>query len=284
MGFLSAVKSVRLSAGSKSNADEVLPVVPEDGCDLECSTCTSKFSSSLKLDRDTPLWGSVKPWRKHILIATGKSDWAHGLGDEAGSLTTVLADWSPKADVGRVIVSNSSLSVPAGYFEETDYDKRLSNILVLPTMYEAQGVSLKASESVANFLSTIAKPEHDGATSILDEIDGAKIVHKGHKAVILLCSHRTRDKRCGVTAPILKKELELNLREHDLLRDANDNRPGGVPVIYVSHVGGHKFAGNVIIYRDTGEGIWMGLVEPVSDCLSCKFFLLGILKLTQNLL
>ncbi|KAK7208320.1 Sucrase/ferredoxin-like-domain-containing protein [Myxozyma melibiosi] len=260
MGLLSAVKSsIKATISSDPKPEEILPVVPSDGCDLECATCTAKYSSSLKFDRDTPLWGSVKPWRRHILIATGKSDWAHGLGDETGSLSTKLEDWSPSSkEVGRVIVSNSSMSAPQGYFEETDDSKRLSNLLILPTMYEARGVSLSTAQAVANRLCDIPNNSSDFPS----EAEGATLVHRGYKAVILLCSHRTRDKRCGVTAPILKKELELHLREHGLLRDANDERPGGVAVFYVSHVGGHKFAGNVIVYRDSGEGVWMGLVEP----------------------
>lgn len=70
-----------------------------------------------------------------------------------------------------------------------------------------------------------------------------------HAAVILLCSQRTRDARCGQSAPLLKREFERHLRAHGLYRDANDERPGGVGVHFISHVGGHKYAANVIIYR-----------------------------------
>ena len=70
-----------------------------------------------------------------------------------------------------------------------------------------------------------------------------------HAAVILLCSQRTRDARCGQSAPLLKREFERHLRTHGLYRDANDERPGGVAVHFISHVGGHKYSANVIIYR-----------------------------------
>lgn len=70
-----------------------------------------------------------------------------------------------------------------------------------------------------------------------------------HAAVILLCSQRTRDARCGQSAPLLKRELERHLRAHGLYRDMNDERPGGVGVYFISHVGGHKYSANVIIYR-----------------------------------
>lgn len=70
-----------------------------------------------------------------------------------------------------------------------------------------------------------------------------------HAAVILLCSQRTRDARCGQSAPLLRKELERHLRALGLHRDLDDDRPGGVGVYFISHVGGHKYSANVMVYR-----------------------------------
>ena len=70
-----------------------------------------------------------------------------------------------------------------------------------------------------------------------------------HAAVILLCSQRTRDVRCGQSAPLLRREFERHLRAHGLYRDMNDERPGGVGVYFISHVGGHRYSANVMVYR-----------------------------------
>lgn len=108
-----------------------------------------------------------------------------------------------------------------------------------------------------------------------------------HAAVILLCSHRTRDARCGQSAPLLRREFERHLRPLGLQRDLEDNRPGGVGIYFINHVGGHKYAANVIVYRrrnfewykdgageketekekDEGaaQGIWLARVRP-EDC------------------
>lgn len=81
--------------------------------------------------------------------------------------------------------------------------------------------------------------------------------------VILLCSHRRRDARCGITAPLIKKELERHLRPLGLVRDADDTRPGGAGIFFVSHVGGHKFAANVLVYRKKDQQmIWLARVRP----------------------
>lgn len=81
--------------------------------------------------------------------------------------------------------------------------------------------------------------------------------------IILLCSHKRRDARCGITAPLIQRELERHLRPHGLYRDSTDDRPGGVGIFFVSHVGGHKFSANVLIYRKKEQQmIWLARVRP----------------------
>lgn len=72
-----------------------------------------------------------------------------------------------------------------------------------------------------------------------------------HKYLILLCSQKTRDARCGQSAPLLRKEFERHLAPLGLCRDLHDERPGGVGIYFISHVGGHKFSANVMIYRSS---------------------------------
>lgn len=43
--------------------------------------------------------------------------------------------------------------------------------------------------------------------------------------------------------------MERILRPLGLYRDLEDERPGGVGIYFVSHVGGHKYSANVLIYR-----------------------------------
>ncbi|CAJ0642635.1 14515_t:CDS:2 [Entrophospora sp. SA101] len=76
-----------------------------------------------------------------------------------------------------------------------------------------------------------------------------------YKAVIVICSHRRRDKRCGITGPILKNEFDRILKDRGL--DVENKKNEGVAVFLSSH----KYAGNVIVYRD-GQGIWYGHVIP----------------------
>ena len=70
-----------------------------------------------------------------------------------------------------------------------------------------------------------------------------------HRVLVLLCSQKTRDARCGQSAPLLRKELERHLRPLGLYRDLDDERPGGVGIYFISHVGGHKYSANMMVYR-----------------------------------
>ncbi|KAL8992747.1 MAG: hypothetical protein Q9169_006871 [Polycauliona sp. 2 TL-2023] len=76
-----------------------------------------------------------------------------------------------------------------------------------------------------------------------------------HKYLILLCSQKTRDARCGQSAPLLRRELERHLRPLGLYRDLHDERPGGVGIYFISHVGGHKYSANMMIYRRGEVGV-----------------------------
>ncbi|XP_030510954.2 uncharacterized protein LOC115725534 [Cannabis sativa] len=75
---------------------------------------------------------------------------------------------------------------------------------------------------------------------------------------IFVCSHGSRDRRCGVCGPALvskfRDEIELLALQ------------GKVSVSPCSHIGGHKYAGNVIIFGPNvkGEvtGHWYGYVSP----------------------
>lgn len=75
---------------------------------------------------------------------------------------------------------------------------------------------------------------------------------------VFVCSHGSRDRRCGVCGPPLVSRFKEEIEIHCLL--------GKVSVSPCSHIGGHKYAGNVIIFGSNvnGEvtGHWYGYVTP----------------------
>lgn len=99
-----------------------------------------------------------------------------------------------------------------------------------------------------------------------------------YSPVVLICGHGGRDMRCGVMAPVLEKEFSRVLRARGFSSAGGDGNPTDSPehahIGLISHVGGHKYAGNVIVYIPpgmkaggsphplAGKGIWYGRVEP----------------------
>lgn len=110
---------------------------------------------------------------------------------------------------------------------------------------------------------------------------------------ILICGHGGRDLRCGVMRPALQAEFERVLRRKGFTINCDKNNaaivdgPAHANIGSISHIGGHKYAGNVIIYIPpalmttspsssssptstavsspsplAGKGIWYGRVEP----------------------
>ncbi|KAL5737337.1 hypothetical protein ACOSP7_030098 [Xanthoceras sorbifolium] len=75
---------------------------------------------------------------------------------------------------------------------------------------------------------------------------------------VFVCSHGSRDRRCGVCGPPLVSRFKEEIEIHGL--------HGKVSVSPCSHIGGHKYAGNVIIFGSNinGEvtGHWYGYVTP----------------------
>lgn len=80
------------------------------------------------------------------------------------------------------------------------------------------------------------------------------------KPTVLICGHGGRDQRCGILGPILQSRF----------REAFASRNIDADVGLISHIGGHKYAGNVIIYLPpgmegnawAGSGIWYGRIGP----------------------
>lgn len=95
-----------------------------------------------------------------------------------------------------------------------------------------------------------------------------------HSPTVLTCGHGGRDQRCGIMAPVLEAEFARVLRARGFTSTGADtpatDRPDHANIGVISHVGGHKYAGNVVVYIPpgmtsnplAGKGIWYGRVEP----------------------
>ncbi|KAI8391750.1 Sucraseferredoxin-like protein [Radiomyces spectabilis] len=220
------------------------------GCENPCEEHKA-FPGSLHIDTYSSLLGTVKSYGRHILIATGQSDWPKKIEDDATSVAGAISRaQASQSSFLRNLITNTSLV--------TQYSTipNACDVIVLPDNLLVSNVTV---ENAQLFFDTfIAKPlpetPLDPASFNLEQIH---VRTNPYASLVLICSHKKRDKRCGVTAPILAQEFDNVLRSKDI-----DEGEGGTAVLMVSHIGGHKFAGNVICYTHQGtRGIWYGRVR-----------------------
>lgn len=228
----------------------VTPTCPAPRCPCE------PVPVGLDIDRTTPLHGTMAKYHRHLLISTGKSDWASRIESEAGLAAQVKAVTSLKGGNLRdpfapTLITNSSFAGPGAYV----FPSGLYIAHIAPT---TAGITAL----IRDFLLPRPAP-------LLPLPQG---VRKLRETVVLICSHTSRDARCGTLAPLLKTQFDAVLAARDVLltpqHEARGDYEGRVNVGFTSHLSGHKFAGNVIVYLpgcgedEAGLGVWYGRVEP----------------------
>lgn len=246
-------------------------------CLSECESCTSSYPSSIaKLektdDNGTSLWKTTANYGLHLIIPTGKSDWQHDAVPNSGAYAKAVGNWADEHGskvVGSTVKVSASLLLSSGLERDHEYiEGSKGDVLILPLFVWIRGATAsEIPKLLTKVIPDLTTQRDAGATklksSTITDYPGVTIEIDVSKAYIFLCSHRSRDKRCGITAPIMKKELEFRLRELLLYRDSGDTTPGGVTVAFVNHIGGHKYAANALIYlKDSGKNIWLARIKP----------------------
>ncbi|KAJ5119813.1 hypothetical protein N7448_010482 [Penicillium atrosanguineum] len=231
----------------------------QDGpdCLKDCADCTTQFPDKVKIETSRPLYGHIKEFHSHVLVATGRSDWKEKVGQEKGSLMEAFDEGSAKSRLGRIMVSASNIQP----LDHSGDNSTPTTVLILPAFTFVDSVSQADVPDLVNRYIDNYDEKIDKSIVTPDAGMNARPCELDY--VVLLCSHRRRDARCGITAPLIKRELERHLRPLGLDRDADDSRPGGVGIFFVSHVGGHKFSANVLVYRKKNQQmIWLARVKP----------------------
>lgn len=246
--------------------------------DLPSGHARHKHDDDVKVEKeeDYPNEGRTK------CLVLPKWEWVEGVG-------TNEAKWLMEEILAKSVTNSTPLTSKAPISEKSSIENhRNGEVVVQKPEDETQDTPEVEDLSLQDGNPNEASIQNDSkplGPSILQSSalkpPGVTIRHCQHRAVILMCSHGTRDWRCGKSAPILKREFERHLRPLGLYRDHDDERPGGVGVYFINHVGGHKYSANVMVYRREGrkqsgtsseelrdeavQGIWLARVRP-EDC------------------
>ncbi|AGO11096.1 AaceriAFR383Cp [[Ashbya] aceris (nom. inval.)] len=252
-------------------------------CESELTSYNGALPPECRLDTSLPLPSQPPAYNKHVLLVSPSADaW--------------ISDWQSKIELnprwpynsvstfkralrtsyhGDGILVNAVCLQGSSFLPKPQHDH--AQFLVLPEfrVYEIR------KDSIEDFAHFIGGGKDESASSqfaFRDFVGGAGRLaaarEEGPKGgatgptfqgqtvdgnLLLVCGHLQRDARCGLVAPKLMNALE---REPYL---------AGTALGIVSHIGGHKLAGNLIFYSRAGvshlgqplvDALWFGKVLP----------------------
>ncbi|KAK0365978.1 Altered inheritance of mitochondria protein 32 [Friedmanniomyces endolithicus] len=281
------------------------PVPVIDQC--PSPTCQCRESPpGLDIEREQDLNGSMPTYAEQVLISTGRSNWPSKIDEDEGEDSALvrqlrknlLRDGKYSDPYHNIMLTNSSIpptESPSHHNKEATPTPPPASAFLLPSFQYVPTIPTDPP-SVEDFIKAFVLPAklhkiHNTLSRAQQNIllrqpdrqkqfPGARPINE---ILILICGHGNRDARCGTLGPILQAEFEDKLQRQNIaiLRDppvaeaevVDTAVEGYVPtarVGLISHIGGHKWAGNVIVYippsfqRNSlaGKGIWYGRVGP----------------------
>ncbi|ESQ46936.1 hypothetical protein EUTSA_v10027837mg [Eutrema salsugineum] len=120
------------------------------------------------------------------------------------------------------------------------------DVLIFPDMVRYKGVKDTEVEGFFEDVLVNGKPWRSGRQ---EKLSGT---------FVFVCTHTSRDKRCGVCGPVILERFKQEVGSRGLSDQISLRR--------CSHVGQHKYAGNIIIFSPDSagkiSGNWYGYVTP----------------------
>ncbi|XP_074584977.1 uncharacterized protein LOC141840807 [Curcuma longa] len=190
-----------------------------------------------------PLVGTVQPYSRHLFLCYKSPEvWPpHVEGSDSDRLPRLLAAEIKASN--SLIDKKARLTICQGE-DGTDFSN--GDVLIFPDMIRYRQLT---HFDVESFVDEVLNKNSEWAPKPPEPLSGS---------YIFVCVHGSRDRRCGVCGPALIKRFQEETSSRGL--------QGEVFVIPCSHIGGHKYAGNVIIFsRSVSEAVsghWYGYVTP----------------------
>ncbi|KAI1497567.1 Sucraseferredoxin-like protein [Biscogniauxia marginata] len=281
-----------------------VPRCPSPTC--ECAD-TPEMPEGLDIDYEGKLNGLIVSYADQVLICTGKDDWTSRIEDE-NSGDNLAADLKELIGRGGVYsdpfhnISVLNSSFPSSISRRPEV--QTTSAYLVPSFKYVPFLPRVSFDSVQALVKGYLLPK-----KLHPMNDGLSPIHKDRllrkeayqpllygvrdvdDVLVLICGHGGRDMRCGVMGPVLRAEFERQLSQAGLtvLQGPAIDESVSAPLLagtggeasptarvgLVSHIGGHKFAGNLIIYLPpefknsagdphplAGHGVWYGRIEP----------------------
>lgn len=173
---------------------------------------------------------TVKPYGRHVLACAGWVRWSERIEEQEdllGRMGQEVKELKETVDPPPKFTALRTEPVGEGV-----------DLLVFPDQVVYRGIDEATWQTV--------RDEHLVDGRRVDDLDPERLTGTH----ITVCIHGARDQRCGACGPLVAEAFEqaVGARGYD---DVHIHRS--------SHVGGHRFAGNVLVYPG---GTWYGYVRP----------------------
>ncbi len=186
---------------------------------------------SFERPKNAPLPGSVSFYQRHLLVCTGQSEWPGQIATGGGFLQALAEATAERA-------SDLALKVKLNACDEPSSGTGC-DLMIFPDgiRYTAMGEA-----DIPLFVEEHLVGNRPAAQLPRRPLEGQHI---------LVCVHMNRDPRCGVCGPALADLFVEQLAQRGLAEQ--------VAVHRTSHLGGHEYAANAVLYPG---GDWYGYLTP----------------------
>ncbi|KAM9960092.1 hypothetical protein ACTFIW_009217 [Dictyostelium discoideum] len=201
----------------------------------KCGFCRPEMVDS---NRETPN-NSISTYHRHYFICTGipSEEWPAKLY----SATPLLESFQ---QVMKKYENNPRKNQIVNATDIQPLNKDSLDVIIFPEMIKLVGLTPNTMEKVLAYF-------QDNDTIDLSTFPMEIQVEQLSGKYIFICTHKQKDQRCGYCGPILVDQLRDQIKERSLEKE--------IQVFGTSHVGGHKYAGNVLVFP---PGNWYGYVTP----------------------
>lgn len=279
--------------------EDLTSVASESQC--YCEQTNKKLPQDAQLEHDIQLPNKLPAYERHVLVISPKNkssadpEWKSVWQSKLElnhkwpySIIGKLKEHLKHSKAGSGILVNAVSIVSGAIRAPEQSDTDVAHIFVLPDM-RLYKISPNQVESFAHFIgggllngAPTRQPKFD---DFLKGADNAKIEQEMHlpeepyieppfkyeeipNSWLLICGHYQRDQRCGVVAQDLISEIQSK----GLCQERN--------IALISHIGGHRYAGNMIFYNYVGSSkitqkslvdcLWFGKIVPPNFPLLLK--------------
>jgi len=196
------------------------------------------------------LAGTIGDYKKHIIVCSGQNDWIDKFANdpecfeakllqvlkkENKSNTTEKEEKKEKKKEKKEKKKKNQKSYLLTAIDEKSSSSEGYDIIIYPEAIRYIGVT---KANIPKFIDHLL----NGTETDI------KQVPLTFKRLVLVCTHMTRDKRCGRIGPQVINSLRELLKTNNIGEDQ-------ITIRGSSHLGGHKYAGVVVVYP---EGDWYG--------------------------